>query len=160
MPGQRALRRETMPNMRQRTHGQKQSWRSIPRNSPEVGVMEARELTTAERTAIKNLVTSMCANYDGGYKLCLPLDCACVMLQEWWMGSECKYFKTAILPLDNALESALTGGVPLMDDTRPCVLCGKLFSISSNRAVYCPDCSTKERKKRQRGYMRKKRGRC
>ena len=33
--------------------------------------METRELTRAERTAIRKLVTSMCANYDKDYG-CLP----------------------------------------------------------------------------------------
>jgi hypothetical protein len=119
--------------------------------------MLPRELTAAERAAIKALVISMCANYDGGYKLCLPLDCPCVMLHKWWTGGGCKYFKNAVLPLDPALENALTGGDPLVGETRPCSLCGKPFPTASNRAAYCPGCSARERKRRQREYMRKKR---
>ena len=67
----------------------------------------SRELTREEKTAIRRLVTSMCANYDREYG-CLPLDCECYMLTKCWTGALCRYFREAVLPLDPALEAAIT----------------------------------------------------
>ena len=69
----------------------------------------SRELTRQERAAIRRLVTDLCANHDNQDRLCLPLDCPCYMLQKWWTGSFCRYFRAAVLPVDPALESAITG---------------------------------------------------
>ena len=69
----------------------------------------SRELTRQERAAIRRLVTDLCANHDNQDRLCLPLDCPCYMLQKWWTGSFCRYFREAVLPVDPALESAITG---------------------------------------------------
>ena len=52
-----------------------------------------REMTREERAAIKKLVVSLCANYDRDYG-CLPLDYGrCYMLDKWWTGAYCKYFR-------------------------------------------------------------------
>ena len=116
--------------------------------------MITRELTAAERAAIKKLVVTMCANYDGGYKLCLPLDCPCVMLHKWWTGGGCKYFKSAVLPNDPALMAALTGG----GEMRVCAVCGAKFPVSG-KTMYCsPACARKAHRKQKREYARKKRG--
>jgi len=115
---------------------------------------EPRELTRAERMAIRQLVTSLCANYDSEYG-CLPLESRCYMLGKWWTGSYCKYFTDAVLPNDPALMAALTGGNLAM---RPCSVCGDLF-LENGKQAYCSEaCADAARKKRQRGYMRKKRG--
>ena len=45
----------------------------------------ARELTREEKTAIRKLVTRLCANYDRDVG-CLPLDCPCYMLEKCWTG--------------------------------------------------------------------------
>ena len=67
-----------------------------------------RELTREERREIKKLVVSMCANYDRTYG-CLPLDYGrCYMIDKCWTGALCKYFREAVLPLNPALEAALT----------------------------------------------------
>ena len=68
-----------------------------------------RELTRQERAEVRRLVTDLCANFDNQEKLCLPLDCPCYMLHKWWTGSFCRLFQKAVLPVDPALESALTG---------------------------------------------------
>jgi len=113
-----------------------------------------RELTRDEKVTIRKLVTSMCANYDSAYG-CLPLDCDCVMLGKCWTGGGCKYFRSSVLPLDHALEAALTG---VIMDMRACGICGKSFPVHNNQ-VYCSaSCAGKARNKRQRGYMRKRQG--
>lgn len=118
--------------------------------------MEARELTRAERTAIRKLVTSMCANYDKEYG-CLPLDCECYMLGKWWTGANCKYFRNAVLPLDPALERSLTDPGPA-PELRPCAVCGTMF-LPSGRMRYCsPACAEAALREQKRAYMRKQRG--
>ena len=113
-----------------------------------------RELTRDERAGIKKLVVSMCANYDKEYG-CLPLDCDCVMLNKWWTGGGCKYFKNAVLPLDPILEASLTGREAPAQDL--CAACGKPF-IADGRKAYCsPACAGQAQRKQQRDYMRKKR---
>lgn len=112
-----------------------------------------RELTRDERAAIRRLVTSMCANYDAKYG-CLPLDSECYMLLKWWTGAYCKYFREAVLPLDPALEAALTGGAV---DMRPCSVCGQLFPTSGKRAYCSEACEKIALRKQKREYMRKKR---
>ena len=119
--------------------------------------MERRELTAAERAAIKELVIKLCANYDGGYKVCLSLDCPCVMLHKWWTGGGCKYFKNAVLPNDSALMAALTGGEPITGNTRPCVVCGEPFPTSKSKMYCSAACSRAGNRKKSRARMQKKR---
>ena len=84
----------------------------------------SRELTRQEKTAIRKLVTKWCANYDKDYG-CLPLDCPCYMLGKCWTGAYCRYFRSAVLPLDPVLERSLT--VERITETRPCPVCGRAF---------------------------------
>ena len=89
-----------------------------------------RELTREEKAAIRSLVTKWCANYDREYG-CLPLDCECYMLGKCWTGAYCRYFREAVLPLNPALEAALTDGPA--PDLRPCAVCGRLFAPEGKR---------------------------
>jgi len=116
--------------------------------------MKSRELTAAERAGIKKVVVKLCANYDSGYRICLPLDCACYMFGKWWTGGYCKYFKNAVLPNDPALCEALTGEIK----TRPCAVCGIAFPISGKRAYCSAACADEAQRRRNRKFMRKKRG--
>ena len=59
----------------------------------------SRELTRKEKTAIRSLVVTWCANYDREYG-CLPLDSDCYMLGKCWTGSYCRYFRESVLPLN------------------------------------------------------------
>jgi len=115
---------------------------------------ESRELTRPERATIRKLVTDMCANYDKSYG-CLPLDCYCYMFGKWWTGNYCKYFQKAVLPLNPMLEASIQGGAV---ETRQCTICGGAFPAQGKKA-YCSDaCAGKAQRKRNREYMRKKRG--
>ena len=66
-------------------------------------------MNRSERATIRKLVTELCANYDSQDKICLPLDSPCYMLNKWWTGAYCRYFEKAVLPVDAALESTITG---------------------------------------------------
>ena len=93
----------------------------------------SRELTRQEKAAIRKLVTKWCANYDKDYG-CLPLDCECYMLGKCWTGAYCRYFCSAVLPLDPVLERSLT--VERITETRPCPVCGRAF-LPDGRQRYC-----------------------
>lgn len=115
-----------------------------------------RELTRSERAAIRKLVTHLCVNYDGQEQLCIPLDCSCYMLQKEWTGSLCHYFRDAVLPVDPALESVLTG-----EDTsqkqKTCPVCGKSYLPITSQA-YCSDaCRAFARRKSERERKRRER---
>ncbi len=113
-----------------------------------------RELSREERLAIRKLVTEMCANYQREYG-CLPLEGACYMLLKIHTGLYCRYFREAVLPLNPTLEAAITGGDM---DVRPCAVCGEPFPARNNHAYCSPSCAVKARKRRQREYMRKRKG--
>lgn len=116
----------------------------------------SRELTRAEKAAIRKLVLSLCANYDREYE-CLPLDGPCYMLEKCWTGAYCRYFREAVLPNDPALEAALLAEGPV-PETRLCPVCGRSF-LPDGRTRYCSAaCAHAARLKKQRGYMRKHRG--
>jgi len=116
-----------------------------------------RELTRAERAAIRKLVKDLCANYDREYG-CLPLCGDCYMLGKWWTGSFCKYFTRAVLPTDPALEAMLAQGAAV--EMRECRICGEAFPADGKQA-YCSDaCADEAKKRQQRGYMRERRGNC
>ena len=89
---------------------------------------------------------------------CLPLDCECYMLGKCWTGAYCRYFREAVLPLNPALEAALTDGPA--PGLRPCAVCGRLFAPEGKRAFCSAACAENARRKRQRGYMRKRRVDC
>jgi predicted nucleic acid-binding Zn ribbon protein len=125
-----------------------------------VSGMEARELTRAERAAIRKLVTGMCANYDHEYG-CLPLGCPCYMLGKWWTGSYCKYFRDAVLPLDPALEAALTVlGNSFCKKT--CPVCGASYIPATSQAYCSEACRIKGKReadrRRQQRHRRKNNG--
>lgn len=116
--------------------------------------MEQRELTRQERAAIRSLVVRWCANYDREYG-CLPLDCECYMLGKCYTGPMCRYFREAVLPLDPDLERSLAG---VRGEPHICPICEAVF-YPVGKQTYCgPRCAAKARRKRQRGYMRKRRG--
>ena len=118
--------------------------------------MAERELNRSERAAIRKLVTELCATYDSQDKICLPLDSSCYMLNKWWTGAYCRYFEKAVLPVDAALESAITGEDTSMRQ-KICPVCGKAYLPTTSQA-YCSDAcriyarrkSERERKRRQR----------
>lgn len=116
---------------------------------------ESRELTRAEKAAIRALVTRWCANYDREYG-CLPLDCECYMLGKCWTGAYCRYFRESVLPLDPALETALLTQGPV--SSRPCPACGRPVPRNGRQRYCSPACRKAALREQKRAHMRKKRG--
>ena len=51
----------------------------------------------------------------------------------------CRWFRTAVLPQDKELETALFHRM----NAKKCAVCGALFTPGSNRAKYCPECAAR-----------------
>ena len=102
------------------------------------------------RTA-RRLVHS-CCNYNGGCCLLLDNGEECVCPQSITYSLICKWFRTAVLPLDGVLYAALfpQGGMKV------CVECRGLFRPGSNRAKYCPECAVAARRKKEAERQRKR----
>ena len=78
------------------------------------------------------------------------------MLHKCWTGAYCRYFRNAVLPLDPALEIALTdeGMAP---ELRACAVCGKAF-LPEGRQAYCSEaCKAEGNRRKSRERMRKMR---
>ncbi len=112
----------------------------------------SRELPAKEKSAIRKLVTSMCANFDYEYQ-CLPLDGTCYMFTIAFNTSGlCKYFRNAVLPLDPALE-----GVFNHKPVKPCKRCGRKFPVNGRQA-YCSDaCAEAAKREATAARVRKRR---
>ena len=99
----------------------------------------------------KALIRERCCNYDHG--CCLALDdgesCPCV--QSISNSLLCKWFRLAVLPTDPELEAE----VLIYQAEKECCICGKTIYSSSNRAKYCPDCSRKERRRKEAERLHK-----
>jgi len=126
-------------------------------SDPKCPVKKHRELTGAERAAIRKLVKSLCANYDHEYG-CLLLDDNCYMFYgvAYTKTGMCKYFRKAVLPTDPVMEAILTGNEAI--ETRPCGVCGAEF-IADGKKAYCSDaCADRAHRIQKRDSIRKKRG--
>lgn len=114
-----------------------------------------REMSRKEKAKIRSLVIGECANYDLEYG-CVPLNCDCYMFGKCWTGGFCRYFETAVLPLDPALEAALTCKGPRLE-LKACPVCGKAV-LADRRQTYCSAaCAHKAHRRQQREHMRRKR---
>ena len=115
-----------------------------------------RELTREERREIKKLVVSMCANYDRQYG-CLPLDYGrCYMIDKCWTGGMCKYFREAVLPLNPALEAALTDA-DASTAQKECPICGTAYIPTTSQAYCSEACRIKGQREDNRKRQQKRR---
>ena len=105
-------------------------------------------MTYQQYRAVRRLV-HRCCNYDEGN--CLVLECVCV--QSISYSLICRWFRAAVLPLDESLCAALLH----QEDMKKCVLCGGWYIPKSNRAKYCPDCSKQEQRRKTRERVRRHR---
>lgn len=112
-----------------------------------------KRLTPPQVRRVKALVRRECCNCDNGH--CLLLDdgeeCVCPQLISYSLL--CKWFRAAVLPLDQELCAELFQP----ENKKRCLICNAPFASSSNSVKYCPECRARvqrqqaaERKRKQR----------
>ena len=93
-----------------------------------------------------------CCNYDCGNCLLLDDGEECVCPQSITYSLICKWFRSAVLPLNAGLCAALL----YRDRMKPCSICGGYFLPKSNRAKYCPECASAARRKKEAERQRRR----
>ena len=104
----------------------------------------------------QKLIRKLCANCDSGN--CILLDDGfnpCVCPQLLTSAVVCRYFRAAVLPADRELYTELTDN---LRSRKRCRICGQNFIAGSNRAIYCPNCAERERRRKTRIRVRRHRG--
>ena len=111
-------------------------------------------MTYPQYRAVRRLVHSCCNHQDGN---CLLLDdgeeCACPQAISYSLI--CRWFRAAVLPLDESLCAALFP--PPSVGRRRCRECKRIFVPPRHNTLYCPDCAAKRTKRSKRDWARKKR---
>lgn len=108
---------------------------------------------TKQVKRVKSLVKSECCNYDNGKCILLDDGSSHVCPQLISLSLICKWFRIAVLPLDEELHIQLVK----QKNTRQCVHCGIAFVKASNSSKYCDKCRIIVRKKKKTEYERKRR---
>ena len=118
--------------------------------SEPIPVMDYRQYRRARR-----LVHECCSYIDGN---CIALDDGeeCVCVQSISYSLLCRWFRTAVLPQDKELETALFHRL----NAKKCAVCRALFTPGSNRAKYCPECSARMKRINAAKRKRKQREKC
>ena len=112
----------------------------------------AVRLTYPQYRAVRRLVHD-CCNYDGGNCLLLDDGEECVCPQSISYSLICRWFRAAVLPLDESLCAALLH----RRERKKCVLCGGWYIPKSNRAKYCPECAKEEERRKTCERLRRHR---
>ena len=113
-------------------------------------------MTPAQRKRANALIRKTCCNYNGGNCLLLDDGEECVCVQSISYSLLCRWFRAAVLPQDKELETALFHRL----NAKKCAVCGALFTPGSNRAKYCPECSTRMQRINAAKRKRKQREKC
>ena len=114
---------------------------------------EYPQMSVSQRARAKELVRQECCNY---------LDGMCVVLENGYGDTcvqcisnhvFCRWFRDAVLPLDEELQNELYPRVR----GKPCMRCGTLFVPGSNRARFCTHCAVINRKRYRAEWVYRKR---
>ena len=112
-----------------------------------------KRLTPPQSRKVNSLVKKECCNCERGH--CILLDdgeeCVCPQLISYSLL--CKWFQTAVLPLDKLLYAELFK----TEDKKRCTECGTFFISKSNSVKYCPDCRKRITRRQAAERMRKRR---
>ena len=120
------------------------------KNSKSIPVMDYQQYRKMRRLVHK------CCNYDDGFCIALDDGEKCVCVQSISYSLICKWFRAAVLPMDQVLEAALFPHL----GAKQCAVCGKRFVPGSNRAKYCPDCTATMKRHNAAKRKRKQRAKC
>ena len=104
----------------------------------------------ADLKRIKALIKKECCNYDSGNCVLLDDGETCVCPQTISYSLLCKWFRNAVLPLDNDLYIKLTHP----KNAKTCVICGSEFSYMGNKAKYCEKCKKTILRRQKAEYQR------
>ena len=107
-------------------------------------VGELPRMNEEQSRRARQLIRRLCANHDGGYCLLLDDGEECVCPQSISYSLICRWFRAAVLPLDESLCAALLH----RRERKKCVLCGGWYIPKSNRAKYCPECAKEEERRK------------
>lgn len=120
--------------------------------------MEVIHMSTKQYQSACALIRNLCCNYDRATGGCLLLDRGEVVKCPQMISTSliCKYFRDVLLEDWDA--KALKAEIMGEDHRKECAVCGAHFRAISNRAKYCARCAEKVRLKRQREYMRERKG--
>ena len=110
-------------------------------------------MTPAQRRRANALIRKTCCNYENGNCLLLDDGEECVCPQSISYSLICRWFRAAVLPLDESLCAALLH----RRERKKCVLCGGWYIPKSNRAKYCPECAKEEERRKTRERVRRHR---
>ena len=113
-------------------------------------------MTPGQRKRVSALIRRECCNYDNGNCIMLDDGEECVCVQSISYSLLCRWFRIAVLPLDNPLETALLH----RGNMKRCAVCGQPFLPGSNRAKYCKSCAAKVHRKQKNASDRKRRLLC
>ena len=109
-------------------------------------------MTYQQYRAVRRLVHS-CCNYQDGNCLLLDNGEECVCVQSISYSLICRWFRAAVLPLDESLCAALLH----RENMKKCVLCGGWDIPKSHRAKYCPDCAPVVHRRQKAASERRRR---
>ena len=111
-------------------------------------------MTYQQYRAVRRLVHS-CCNYDRGNCLLLDDGEECVCPQSISYSLICRWFRAAVLPLDESLCATLLP--PPAVGRRRCRECKRIFTPPKHNTLYCTDYAEKRAKRSKREWARKKR---
>ncbi len=110
-------------------------------------------LSPKDARCVNNLVRNHCCNYDNGNCILLDDGDPCVCPQIISYSLLCRWFRRAVLPIDDELYIRLMKP----QNTKVCAICGKNFIYRSNREKYCDMCKRTALLRRKAKYRRKRR---
>ena len=122
-------------------------------------VIEIKEkipvMTYSQYRRARKLV-HQCCNYESGNCLAFDDGEECVCVQSISYSLLCRWFRSAVLPLDESLEADLLH----QKEQKRCTVCGQPFLPGSNRAKYCKICAAIVHRRQKTASDRKRRAAC
>jgi len=99
----------------------------------------------------KRLIRSICSCCDNDN--CIRLDTTCPQLHS--ASVSCRFIRNVLLK--DAETGTLEAEIFHSGTGKRCVVCGKIFYSTGNRAKYCADCKAEAQRKQKAEYAKRKR---
>jgi hypothetical protein len=107
-------------------------------------------MTLQQHREAKRLIRSICSSCDNGN--CIRLDAPCPQLHS--ASVSCRFFRNVLLK--DAEAGTLEAEIFYPGSGKRCVVCGKLFYSTGNRAKYCEACKAEAQRKQKAEYAKRK----